>query len=433
MDDPATTGTEGSPGGTAPARRVARWLPPTADRNALVLVQARAVRALADGLVSVVLSAYLVSLGLTATQVGVVITSTLLGSAALSLAVGFGATAWDRRMLLVALSVVMVVTGLAFATVTAFWALVAIALVGTINPSSGDVSAFYPTEQAALPDTVAAHDRTALFARYSLLAAFAAALGSAAAGIPHLLGERGVTTEQGALRGVFVAYAVLGAVALMRYRSLTPAPVAAGGRERHVPLGPSRRTVYRLAALFSIDSFGSGFTITAIVVLWLQRRFDLSLAVSGAVFFWAGLLAAWSQLLAPALARRIGLVRTMVFTHIPANLLLISAALMPTAPLAIACLLGRSLLSQMDVPARSSYVMAVVEPDERRAAASVTSVPRSLVSAFPPALAGWMLTRTDIGLPLVVGGGIKIVYDLLLLVGFRHHRPPEEHARAATR
>jgi MFS family permease len=186
--------------------------------------------------------------------------------------------------------------------------------------------------------------------------------------------------------------------------------------------------VFSLAALFSLDSLGGGFTITAILVLWLRARFDLSLATSGAVFFWAGLLAAWSQLLAPRLAARIGLIRTMSFTHLPANGFLVAAAFMPTAPLAIACLLARAALSQMDVPARSSYVMAVVTPEERPAAASVTSVPRSLAAALPPAAAGWMLTQSDFGWPLVLGGSIQAVYDLLLLRRFRHHRPPEEAA-----
>ena len=184
--------------------------------------------------------------------------------------------------------------------------------------------------------------------------------------------------------------------------------------------------MYRLAALFSLDAFGGGFVITALLVLWLQRRFDLSLALSGAVFFWAGLLSAGSALVAVRLARRIGLVRTMVFTHLPANGLLILTAFMPTAGLAVACLLGRAALSQMDVPARTSYVMAVVTPDERPAAASVTNVPRSLASAIPPIFAGWMLSRSTFGWPLVIGGSIKIVYDLLLLHQFHDVRPPEE-------
>jgi MFS family permease len=198
-------------------------------------------------------------------------------------------------------------------------------------------------------------------------------------------------------------------------------------------LGPSRRIVYRLAALFSLDSFGGGFVITALVVLWLHRRFDVSIAVSGVIFFWAGVLSALSALVAVRLARRIGLVRTMVFTHLPANGLLILAAFMPTAPLAVAALLARAALSQMDVPARTSYVMAVVTPAERPAAASVTNVPRSLAAALPPVAAGWMLGQSTFGWPLVLGGALKATYDLLLLRQFRDVRPPEESAPARAR
>jgi len=197
-------------------------------------------------------------------------------------------------------------------------------------------------------------------------------------------------------------------------------------------LGPSRPIVYRLAALFSLDSFGGGFVITALLVLWLERRFGLSIAVSGAVFFWAGVLAAFSALVSVRIAKRIGLVRTMVFTHLPANVLLVVTVFMPNAPLAIACLLGRAALSQMDVPVRTSYVMAVVTPAERPAAASITNVPRSLAAALSPALAGWMLSRSTFGWPLVCAGVLKALYDILLLVQFRDHRPPEEIVGAST-
>jgi predicted MFS family arabinose efflux permease len=227
------------------------------------------------------------------------------------------------------------------------------------------------------------------------------------------------------LRAVFVAYAALGVVLLARYRRLSPAVDPPRSAERR-PLGPSKRIVYRLAALFSLDAFGGGFVITAVLVLWLQRRYDLSLTLTGAIFFWAGLLAAWSRLVAVRIAGRIGLVRTMVFTHLPANALLVATPFMPTAPLAIACLLARAALSQMDVPARTSYVMAVVSSEEHPAAASVTNVPRSLAAALPPLAAGWLLQHTTFGWPLVIGGIIKAVYDVLLLHQFRNVRPPEE-------
>jgi len=318
-----------------------------------------------------------------------------------------------------------------FASFTTFWPLALVGLIGTLNPSGGDVSVFLPTEQALLPATVADAQRTAMFARYSLIGTLVAAVGAAGAGLPAWIGNQvGVATTT-AMRWTFVFYALIGVIVLTRYRHLSPAVEPAVTSTRQA-LGPSRRTVYRLAALFSLDAFGGGFVITALVVLWLQRRFHLSLAISGAIFFWAGLLSAFSALVAVRIARRIGLVRTMVFTHLPANGLLILTAFMPNAPLAVTCLLCRAALSQMDVPARTSYVMAVVTPAERPAAASVTNVPRSLASALPPIAAGWMLGRTTFGWPLIIGGSCKAVYDLLLLHQFRDLRPPEESTTPPT-
>ncbi len=371
------------------------------------------------------LAAYLTAIGLTETRIGVVITATMLGSAALTLAVGLRANAYPRQRLLRLMSLLMVATGLGFAAFTSFWPLVIIAIVGTLNPSGGDVSAFLPTEQTVLPSTVDDNQRTQLFARYTLIGSLVAAVGAALAGVPEWVASRFDLSLVTTLRWTFIGYAFLGAVVFHRYRLLGFVGETTSGARR-APLGPSKQIVYRLAALFSLDSFGGGFTITAIIVVWLQRRFDLSLALSGAVFFWAGLLSAGSQLLAPRLAGRIGLIRTMVFTHLPANGFLILAAFMPTAPLAVGCLLVRAALSQMDVPARSSYVMAVVTPEERPAAASITAVPRSLAAALPPIAAGWLLSHSNFGWPLVIGGVTKIVYDLLLLNKFRNIRPPEE-------
>ncbi len=415
---------------TTPAalgRRRIRVLPPGASRDAAVLLETRAIRALGDGLVSVVLASYLAAVGLDETRIGIIVTLTLLGSAGLTLAVGLKAHAYPRRRLLRLVSLLMIATGIGFALFTGFWPLAVVGLVGTLNPSGGDVSVFLPTEQALLPATAPDAQRTALFARYGLIGARVAAIGSLLVAIPDHLARRDGVDDVTVLRFVFVAYAMLGVLLLVRYRHLTPAiePTRAAAR---APLGESKRTVFRLAALFSLDSFGGGFVITAMVVLWLQRRFDLSLTVSGAIFFWAGLLAAWSQLAAVRVAKRVGLIRTMVHTHLPANALLIAAAFMPTATLAVACLLGRAAMSQMDVPARTSYVMAVVTPEERPAAASVTNVPRSLAAALPPVAAGWLLHRTTFGWPLVIGGTLKAVYDLALLQQFRHLRPPEERS-----
>ena len=291
----------------------------------------------------------------------------------------------------------MIATGIGFAVFDTFWPLALVGLVGTLNPTGGDVSVFLPTEQALLPSTVDDEHRTALFARYALIGTLGSAVGALLAGVPMWLGGRLDATATTALRATFLAYALTGVAVLIRYRSLSPALDPSTDR-RASALGPSRATVYRLAALFSLDAFGGGFVITALVVLWLQRRFGLSIATSGTVFFWAGVLSAFSALVAVRIAKRIGLVRTMVFTHLPANALLVATALMPNAPLAVTCLLARAALSQMDVPARTSYVMAMVTPAERPAAASITNVPRSLAAALPPVVAGWMLSRSHVRL-----------------------------------
>ena len=401
-----------------------RLLPEGATADARRLLETRAIRAFGDGLVSVVLVPALALAGLSSRRIGAVITATLVGSAVVTLGVGLRGHGLGRRRLLRVAALAMVATGIGFAVVTRFWPLLLVAFVGTMNPSAGDVSIFLPTEQALLPQTVADSGRTALFARYALAGSLLGAVGSLAAGVPELLSRHGVVSRSVALRGSFLAYAALGLLVLWRYAGLSPAV------EPHTtvpaPLGPSRRIVYRLAALFSLDSLGGGFVVQALLALWLFRRFGLSVAVAAQIFFWTGLLSAMSALVAVRLARRIGLVRTMVFTHLPANALLALTPFMPNLGLAIACLLARSALSQMDVPVRTSYVMAVVTPAERSAAASVTNVPRSLVSAAGPFLAGWLLERTTFGWPLVIGGVLKGVYDLLLLAMFVGVRPPEE-------
>ncbi len=389
----------------------------TADGR--LLVQTRALRAFGDGLTSVVLAVYLTAVGLSDLQIGIVITLMLLGSAALTLGVGVKGGTVPRKRLLSLASLLMIATGVGFTVLNGFWPLAVVGLVGTLNTSGGDVSVFLPTEQALLAEAAPPSGRTALFARYSLIGTLLAALGAASAGVLGFIDSAAAT-----LRLAFVVYALIGVVILVRYRSLS------ADIDHHtsanVALGPSRAVVYRLAALFSLDSFGGGFALTALVVLWLERRHGISLAVSGVVFFGANVLSAFSTLLVPILAERIGLIRTMAYTHLPANVFLVAAALVPTPELAIGLLLARSAFSMMDVPARNSYVMAVVTPAERPAAASITNVPRSLATALPPMLAGWMLSQTTFGWPLIIGGTLKAIYDLLLLQQFRSIRPPEE-------
>jgi MFS family permease len=396
----------------------------TADAS--VLVASRSVRAFVDGLVSVTLPSYLVLIGLSGTQVGAVVTGTLLGSAALTLLAGTRGHRFQRRRLLQIVAVTMIATGVGFTVVRSFWPLLVIAVLGTLNPSAGDVSVFLPTEQALLPMTVTPKDRTALYGRYALIGASLAAVGSLAAGIPDALAHHDVLGAGTAARTVFVVYALAGVAVFAMYHRLSPAIESDRAEGTRSALGPSKALVYRLAAIFSLDSVGGGFVVQSLVALWLFRRFDLSVATTGAIFFWTGLLSGGSALVSVRIARRIGLVRTMAYTHVPANVLLIATPLMPNLPLAIACLLARSALAQMDVPVRSSYVMAVVTPAERPAAASITNVPRGLAGALAPLAAGRLLDASRFGWPLVIGGFLKLLYDGLLLLLFREVRPPDE-------
>jgi len=383
----------------------------------------RGVRALADGLVSVVLAQYLTTLGFSPFRIGAIITGTLIGSAALTLGVGLASSQRAARTLLLAAAALMIATGAGFAIVTWFWGVLAIAVIGTLNPSSGDVSVFLPTEQSFVASQVDTADRPRTYAWYNATGAAAGAVGALVSIYPASLSRWTGWRLEATQRLSFVFYAVAGAVILVLYRGLrtTPQPVAV---EPKRPLETSRRTVLELAALFSLDSAGGGFVVTSLLVLWLDLRFDMSAATTGWLFFGASLLAGGSQLLAPRLAVRFGLIRTMVFTHIPANVLLAGAAFAPNGGVAIALLLARASLSQMDVPARQAFVMAVVPPDERPVAASVTNVPRSLASAATPLLAGAMLSRSTFGWPLIVAGAMKATYDLLLLAMYRN--VPEE-------
>ncbi len=402
-----------------------RFLPPGTSSDAAIILAARGVRAFGDGFVSVLLPLYLTSLGFSVIRIGVLTTATLLGSAVLTLLVGNFTGRWKRAELLIRASILMIATGIGFAALDTFWPMLVVAFVGTLNPSSGDVSIFLPTEQSLLPQTTPATRRTALFARYSLIGSLIGAFGALAAGLPDLVENWFGLSFDTALRGMFLLYAALGVCTLLLYHRLSPR-IEPPPSHQASRLGPSKRTVYGLAALFSLDSFASGLALQSVLALWLFLKFDLSVATAGTIFFWTGVCSAFSQLFAPVLAARIGLINTMVFTHLPANVFLIATPFMPTLPLAITCLLLRSLLSQMDVPARTSYVMAVVTPPERPAAASITAVPKSLATAVSPLLAGSLLSTTVFGWPLILAGSLKVVYDLTLFSLFRHRHPPEE-------
>ncbi|MFN3566230.1 MAG: MFS transporter [Burkholderiaceae bacterium] len=391
--------------------------PRGAAPSARVLVAGRALRAFVDGYVAVLLPAYLLALGLDAQAVGVLATATLLGSALATLAVGAWGHRFAQRALLAGAAVLMIATGLAFASVSQFWPLLVVAFVGTLNPSSGDVSVFLPLEHAQLANAASGDARVALFARYSLLASLAAAFGALAAAAPAWIARAANIDLLDSMRLMFVAYAAVGFALLRLYRRL-PEPHVESGAVKS-PLGASRGIVVKLALLFSVDSFAGGLIVNSLLALWLMQRFDLSLAGAGAFFFWAGLLTAASQLAAPWVARRIGLLNTMVLTHLPANVCLVAAALAPSLPLALALLSMRSALSQMDVPTRTAYVMSVVTPPERAAAASVTAVPRSLASALSPSISGALFAAGWFSAPLIACGLLKIGYDLALWAACR--------------
>jgi len=376
------------------------------------ILAGRALRSFADGFIAVVLPAYLLALGLGQLEVGVLSTATLLGSALTTLAVGRWGHRFSIRRLLLVAALLMAFTGLGFAGLSSFWPLLVVAFAGTLNPSSGDASVFMPLDHTVL---AAATDRTSVFARYSFIGSMAGAVGALGAGLPEWLGARMSMLD--ALRLMFVLYAVVGVAVWLLYLRL-PDPHAEVERPA-VPLGPSRGIVWRLAGLFSIDSFAGGLVLNSLLALWLFERHGMSLAAAGAFFFWTGLLAAGSQLAAGPLARRIGMINTMVFTHIPSSLFLIGAALASRLDLALAFLLARSLLSQMDVPARGAFVMSVVTPAERPAAASFTSVPRSLASAISPSITGAMFAAGAMAAPLVACGVLKIAYDIALFAAFR--------------
>jgi len=395
-------------------------------RDLALLYAARAARNFGDGFAVIVLPAYLAAIGFEPAAIGIVATAALLGSALLTLSVGLLAPRFDLRSLLIAGAVLMAATGLAMPNAENIALIVAVAFVGTMNPSTGDMGVLVPIEHAMLAREASDADRTKVFARYSLIGAIATAAGALAAATPDALRLAGIAALP-ALKAMLYGYGVLGLFGVACYRFLPRAAPAAEAR-RDAPLGPSRRTVYRLAGLFSIDAFAGGFAVQSLVALWLFERFGLSLASASLFFFSTSVLSALSFPAAARLANRFGLVNTMVFTHLPSSVCLIVAALVPNLAAVLALLLVRAALSQMDVPTRTSYVMAVVTPQERPAAASVTAVPRTLAASLSPALAGVLLATPFSGLPLVICGAFKIVYDVALLVSFRHIKPPEERA-----
>jgi MFS family permease len=402
------------------------WIPASATVDSRRLIATRALRGFADGLVSILLPSYLTALGFRATRIGIILFGTLFGSALVTLWAGFAAHRFGYRRLLLGACALMLATGLLFSYFQSFWPLLVVAFIGTLNPSAGDVSLFLPLEQAALSDTVTTRDLTRIFAMYNVAGALAGAFGALSSGLATIVGRVFEITAIGSQRYVFVAYSIIAIIVAFIYRSLSVRADSDTARIDRRPLAKSPRIVIHLAALFSLDAFSGGLIIQSLLALWLFRRFGMSIEAVGVFFFASNLLGSMSQFLSAALAARIGRIRTMVYTHLPSNGLLLIAALMPSEALTITFLLLRSSLSQMDVPARQSYVMAMVPAEERAAAASVTNVPRSLASAISPIPAGWMLDASTFGWPLVCAAALKAIYDLLLLVQFGSVSPVDE-------
>ncbi|HLK82927.1 MAG TPA: MFS transporter [Xanthobacteraceae bacterium] len=390
-----------------------------------LLYAARCIRGIGDGFAVVILPAYLTVVGLTPAQIGFVAAASLLGTAVFTLAVGLIASRHDLRNMLALGAALMAVTGAALPSCdNPFW-IAAVLFIGTINPSIGDIGVLVPLEHASLARGVLDTERTRTFARYSLIGALSMAAGSLAAGLSDALVRAGLA-QVTAFRVMFYLYAALGIIAALLYLRLSRVRADLSGPA--APLGASRHVVYRLAALFSLDAFAGGFVVQSLLALWLFKKFELSVAAASVFFFWAGVLSAFSYPVAARIASRVGLVNTMVFTHIPSSLCLVAAAFSSDLTIALVLLLARSALSQMDVPTRTSYVMAVVTPAERTAAAGITAAPRSLASSISPAFSGVLLAMPFAGLPLVLCGSLKIIYDLALLYSFRHIKPPEEGA-----
>jgi MFS family permease len=400
----------------------------SSSNEAFYVYAARAVRGFGDGFAVIILPAYLTEIGFDPFRVGVIATAALLGTALTTLAAGFLGKQYKLRKLLLITAFVMLATGVAIPSFEHLALLVPIVFVGTMNPQAGDMGMMVPLEQALLARGATDEERTGIFSRYSLSGDLATAAGTLAAAMPDALTSFGFS-KIGALKAMFYLYAALGLLSAVFYQALP-----AGQREethRQAALGRSRWIVYKLTALFSLDAFGGGFAVQSIVALWLFQRFGLSLSAVSIFYFCTSILNAFSYLVAEWIAKRVGLVNTMVFTHIPSNLCLIIAAFVPSLPVVLAFLLIRAALSQMDVPTRTSYVMAVVTPAERSAAAGVTAAPRSLALSVGPALSGALLGTGFSGLPFVISGTLKTVYDLALLFAFRHIKPPEEQGSAS--
>jgi MFS family permease len=399
-------------------------------RDAWLIFVTRALRMFSYGLVSVVLVLYLVAIGLPATQVGLLLALTLAGDAAVSLWLTTHADRLGRRRVLIVGALLMLVAAAVFASSGVFIVLAIAATIGVISPSGSEVGPFLAVEQASLSQTIPDAQRTRVFGWFNLVGSFATATGALVGGaVAQLLIDGGLDAAD-AYRAVIVGYGILGVALAALFTLVSPAVEVAAAPDvsiaRRLGLHRSQRIVAKLSALFALDAFGGGLVILSLIAFWFNVRFGADPAFIGGVLFLANILAGFSALAAAWIAARIGLIRTMVFTHLPSNVLLILIPFMPTLPLAVLVLLVRFSISQMDVPTRQSYTMAVVDPDERSAAAGVTGIARSVGVAVAQLLAAPLYVSAFVAAPFVLAGGLKIVYDLLLYREFKAVAPPEE-------
>ena len=408
----------------------------TLSRDGWLLFVTRFVRLFAYGSLSVILVFYLIGLGLTEAQTGLVLTLTLVGDVVISLYLTTRADRIGRRRMLIVGSILMAAAGLAFAFTSDLLFLVIAGTIGVISPSGNEVGPFLSIEQAALSHIVPAADRTEVFAWYTLAGSLATAIGALGGGALTQALQHAAMTHVQSYRAVVFLYATLGAALGLLFLRLSTSVEVSPASNGPAPTSSlasifgitrSRSVVLKLSGLFALDSFAGGFVVQGFAAYWFYLRFGVQPAALGAIFFWANVFAGISALLATRLAARIGLIRTMVVTHLPSNILLILVPVMPNLSLAVLVLLLRFSISQMDVPTRQSYTMAVVPAEERSAAGGFTGVARTTGAAISPLLAGFLFARPSlISTPFFVAGTLKIVYDVLLYHSFRRLHPPEE-------
>ena len=396
-------------------------------KDVRILFATRITRLFAYGFLSVVLALYLIEAGLSAWQIGMLLALTLAGDAAISLWLTTNADRIGRRRMLIVGAGLMLLAGIVFLITRNPLVLTAAAIVGVISPSGNEIGPFLSIEQAALSQLVADENRTRLFAWYNLAGSFATATGALAGGwLAQSLQSNG-WTKLASFQFVLAGYALAGIALAVSFQTLSAAVEVVhttGNPKRVLGLHKSRSVVLKLSALFALDAFAGGLIVQSMFALWLHMRFGVETGVIGSVFFGANILAGISALLAANIAARFGLINTMVFTHIPSSIFLVLVPLMPNLPLAIGAIMLRFSISQMDVPARQSYTMAVVEPDERSAAAGVTAIARSIGAALSPSITGYLLGVPALyAVPFFVSGALKIIYDLALWREFRSVKP----------